>query len=358
LGQWSKLARVGESIVEVNEQPLVSVVTPVYNGERYLAECIESVLRQTYRNFEYIIVDNCSTDGTAAIIERYARTDRRIRVYRNEELLDVISNHNKAFRLISHDAKYCKVVSGDDWIFPECIDSMVCLAEDSPSVSIIGAYQLSGQRILWQGFEYPKAVFTGREICRRIFLGAEQTFGFGSPTSLLYRADIVRGSDAFYPNLSPHSDTSACFEHLRDSSFGFVYKVLSFERTHEATQSTKSIVMNRYSSAYLNDVIQYGPSYLNSEEFKQVLDRQLNGYHRFLAAAYLKRSGDREFWNYHRSRLAELGHPLTRFTLMKAGLSTIVREVLNPKQAVAKLRKRASPNRQTCAQSSATHSSR
>src|ERR1700722_14853304 len=99
-------------------EPLVSVLTPVYNGDAYLAECIESVLAQTYSNWEYVIVNNHSTDGTLAIAERYAAQDRRIRVYSNETLLDIIANHNRAFRLASAEARYCKIVSADDWIFP------------------------------------------------------------------------------------------------------------------------------------------------------------------------------------------------------------------------------------------------
>ncbi|MGN6463049.1 MAG: glycosyltransferase family 2 protein [Pseudolabrys sp.] len=51
------------------QEPLVSLVTPVYNGETYLRDCIESALSQTYKNFEYIIINNCSNDGTLAIAE-------------------------------------------------------------------------------------------------------------------------------------------------------------------------------------------------------------------------------------------------------------------------------------------------
>src|SRR5579862_5518238 len=112
-----------------DHQPLVSVVTPVYNGEPYLAECIESVLSQSYKNFEYWIVNNCSKDRTLEVALEYAKKDSRVRVHDNQEFVDVISNHNLAFRLISPQAKYCKVVSGDDFIFPECLAQMVELAE-------------------------------------------------------------------------------------------------------------------------------------------------------------------------------------------------------------------------------------
>src|ERR1051326_6867020 len=114
-------------------EPVVSVVTPVYNCGPYIAECIESVLNQTHRNFEYLIVNNCSTDNTLEIIERYAKTDNRIRVRNNTEFLGVIGNHNNAFNQMSPDSKYCKVVSGDDWIFRDCLTQMVELAEAHPN---------------------------------------------------------------------------------------------------------------------------------------------------------------------------------------------------------------------------------
>ena len=60
-------------------EPLVSVVTPFYNTDRYLAECIESVLSQTYRNFEYVLVDNHSTDRSGVIAAEYARRDSKVR---------------------------------------------------------------------------------------------------------------------------------------------------------------------------------------------------------------------------------------------------------------------------------------
>lgn len=324
----------------LRQEPLVSVLTPVYNGEDYLVECIESVLNQSYQNFEYTIVNNCSKDRTLQIALEYANKDSRIRVHDNLEFVEVIANHNIAFSLVPAEAKYCKVVSADDYLMPDCLAKMVEFAEANPSVAIVGSYQLSGDSVRWQGFRYPKSVFTGREICRQIFLGHDKTFGFGSPTSILYRADIVRSSKAFYPNPSPHSDTSACFENLHNSFFGFVYQVLSYERTHEATQSSKSVELERFISGYLNDLKYYGPLYLSKEEMIRQLDELLGIYHRFLAVDFFVGFRDKAFWDYHRSRLEELGYPLSRMTLLKAAFRAIFGDMKHPLQAIKKLRKR------------------
>src|SRR4026209_1200674 len=169
-------------------QPLVSVVTPVYNEEKHLAECIESVLAQTYSNWEYVIVNNCSTDHSLQIAQRYAAQDARIRVCDNREFLRIIPNHNHALRQISSESKYCKVVLGDDWIFPECLTKMVELAEAHPSVGIVGAYRLSGATVSCDGLPYPSTVVSGRDICRWTLLG--RLYVFGAPTSILIRSDL------------------------------------------------------------------------------------------------------------------------------------------------------------------------
>src|ERR1700722_1026926 len=87
--------------MKTESQPLVSIVTPMYNNAEYLAECIESVLSQTYQNWDYLIVNNRSTDGSAEIARRYAAQHPRIRVHDNTEFLPVVANHNLAMRQIS-----------------------------------------------------------------------------------------------------------------------------------------------------------------------------------------------------------------------------------------------------------------
>ncbi len=214
----------------MHDQPLVSILTPVYNGASYLKECIDSVLAQTYSHREYIIINNCSTDNTLEIACEYAAKYSSIRVHDNTEFLGVIANHNLAFSLMSPAAKYCKVVSADDFIFPDCVSQMVDLAEANPTVGLVGVYLLAGKRVLCDGLQYEQKVVNGREISRATLLGGP--YVFGSPTSLLYRADLIRKVKAFYPHSNPHADTTACYESLEHSDFGFVHQVLAYARIH------------------------------------------------------------------------------------------------------------------------------
>lgn len=321
-----------------SELPLVSMVTPVYNGEPYLAECIESVLAQTYPNWEYIIQNNCSTDRTLEIASEYGKKDHRIRIHNNRDFVGVIANHNLAFGRIAAESKYCKVVSADDWLFPECVAKMVSLAEANPSVGVVGSYQLSGGgsdwrnwRVRWAELPYPSAVIPGRELCRVQLLGGP--YVFGTPTSTLYRSDLIKRGDSFYPNSTPEADTSACYKCLQETDFGFVHQVLSYERVHENTISTGAKKLNAYLPSKINDLLVYGSSFMSQLELEKRRQELLEEYYRLLAvgAVNLKRG---EFWAYHKGRLREFGYPLNRVRLGKAVSLKALDLLLNPKNTL------------------------
>ena len=108
---------------------LISIVLPVYNGEKYLKESIESIVNQTYKNWELLIVDDCSTDKSADIARKYERADRRIRYYKNEENLRLPRNLNKGFSLTKGD--YLTWTSDDNKFKPEALEKMhQALVED------------------------------------------------------------------------------------------------------------------------------------------------------------------------------------------------------------------------------------
>ncbi len=217
-------------------KPLVSIVTPVYNAEEYLAECIESVLTQTYDHWEYVIVNNCSTDRSLEIAQQYAQQDARIRIHNNETFLNLIQNWNHAMRQISPESKYCKVVHADDWLFPECITKMVELAEQNSTVGIVGSYRLDEDQVTLDRLPYPSTVVPGRKICRTSLLGG--SYIFGSPTSLLLRSDLVRNRDSFYNEANLNADRVVCFDILQQADFGFVHQVLTYTRRHNESMTS------------------------------------------------------------------------------------------------------------------------
>ena len=96
--------------------PRISILTTVYNREKYLAECIESVQNGRFQDYEHIIVDDGSTDGSVALAQDYAAKDARIRVYQNETNLGDYPNRNQAAAHAT--GKYLKYVDADDLIYP------------------------------------------------------------------------------------------------------------------------------------------------------------------------------------------------------------------------------------------------
>ena len=314
--------------------PLVTVLTPVYNGEKYLEECIESVLAQSFRNWEYILVNNCSTDRSLAIAMAYAKKDARIRVVTNERFVGVIENHNNAFSQVSISSKYCKLVAADDRLAPACLERMVELAEAHPTAAIVGCYQQCGSEVLWKGLPIGQPVFPGRQVCRGALLNGLEVFG--TPTSLLFRSDLVRSNQPFFPHNQPHADTSACFHYLEKHDFGFVYEVLCEHRVHADQASTKLIALGARNVACIDHLITYGPVFLDAMELKSRKKRLFEEYYRWLGGCLLKVRG-KIFWKFQIARLRDLGYPIVWGKVIAAMLNEIFIELRNPWLATKKI---------------------
>lgn len=299
--------------MRLNPEPFVSVVTPVYNTEKYLSECIESILTQTYKNYEYLIVNNCSTDRSFEIAESYAEKDRRITLCNNKTFLDIIPNWNQALNRISPQSKYCKIVHADDWIFPECIERMVELAEMNPSVGIVGSYRLDENIVNCDGLPYSQNVFSGKEICRRTLLNRD--YFFGSPTTLLIKSELIRKHNPFYNEEFIHADYEVCYRALENFDFGFVHQVLSYTRRHNETNTMYTRRINTFIYEDLMILKQHGPVYLNRQEYNTRLRQRLKNYYRFLGGSLFKKK-EKEFWRYHLGHLKQIGHPISKTRLL------------------------------------------
>lgn len=121
-----------------SNSPLVSVIMPAYNAEKYIGEAIESILNQTYKNFEFIIIDDASSDETTDIIKNFQKKDKRIILVKNRENIGVTKSLNKALRRAR--GKYIIRMDADDFAYPNRFAQQVALMERHPDVVVSGCY--------------------------------------------------------------------------------------------------------------------------------------------------------------------------------------------------------------------------
>ncbi|MGZ8383454.1 MAG: glycosyltransferase family 2 protein, partial [Nitrospira sp.] len=312
--------------MQTEKEPLVSVITPVYNGEKFIPECLESVRTQTYSNFEHIIVNNCSTDSTLQIAQNHASKDARVRIHNNNDFVTALENHNIALSLISPESKYVKIVQADDWIFPECIERMVAVALEHPSIGLVSAYRIDGNDVTLDGLPYPSTFLPGTEVCRQSLL--TDLYVFGSPTSLLMRSDLIRSRPLFYDEarFALEADYAACYDILQTSDFGFVHQVLTCTRRHRAQQTTIIIRLRSYIVGRIRVLNRYGPVYLSASEYTLRRKEMMNKYLRLIGWRALHET-DEAFWRFHRKALEEFGYKNVSLTIVIAAIVAVSKVV-------------------------------
>ncbi|MBP5353313.1 MAG: glycosyltransferase family 2 protein [Alphaproteobacteria bacterium] len=135
------------------QHPQISVVMAVYNSEKYLDEMIQGVLNQSFTDFEFIIVNDASTDNSLAIINKYAQRDKRIQVYSNEKNSGAAATRNEGLKHVR--GKYTLVIDSDDVLLPEALKKSYMRAEqDNLDVFIFQAFQYyEEERIMRQLYQ-------------------------------------------------------------------------------------------------------------------------------------------------------------------------------------------------------------
>lgn len=317
-----------------SEQPLVGIVTPVYNGEKYLEECIKSVLAQTYDTWQYVIVNNCSRDRTEEIARAYARRDSRIRVHNNEKFLGSLENQNHALKLLPEDSRYAKIIHADDMMMPDCLKEMVQIAETKESVGIVGAYRLNGTTVQSCGLPYGRTIFSGREVCRTSLLTG--MYVFGSPSSILISREFIADGTYSYNAINYHTDEEACYAVLKHSDFGFAHKVLTFSRFHEEQESSFARDVNTFVISKLGILKKYGPFFLEKEEYDERYRELRRKYYTFLAKSLFYRKHER-FWEYHKKMLRHFDMPFERKSYYYFIFLELLDIILNPKNTAERL---------------------
>lgn len=168
--------------------PTVSIIVPVYNAEKNLDRCIESVLKQDYENFELILMDDGSKDNSGNLCDEYAKKDARIRVIHKENS-GVSDTRNQAIKLAS--GEYLQFIDSDDWITPDATGLMVRMAQESKCEMVIADfYRVIGERLAHKGDIREDGLLT-REEFALYMMEDPADFYYGVLWNKLYRRDIV-----------------------------------------------------------------------------------------------------------------------------------------------------------------------
>src|ERR1035437_301873 len=219
-----------------NNQPLVAIAVPVYNTEKYLRECLEHILNQTYRNWICYISDCASTDNSYQIALEFESRDIRVKTFRDETKVSAFRDWNITLgRMADIPAKYIKYECADDWMFPECIEKMVDLLETDENIGLVYGYRLRNKKVDCDGLDiYSGNVFDGKEILKRTFL--EGLFIKGGLGQALYRMEALKKIDSRLYVINEnniHCDVELDDTVLQNWKVGFVYQVLTYYRIHE-----------------------------------------------------------------------------------------------------------------------------
>jgi glycosyltransferase involved in cell wall biosynthesis len=315
-----------------SEQPLVSLMTPVYNGEAYLRQCIASVLAQTYQNWRYLIIDNASTDRTAEIAAEFARLDPRISVQRNAQLVPMVRNFNVALSsgMTSISAKYTKLLMADDWLRPEFLERMVAAAERYPEVGLVCCWAFDGKKVVFDGWPYPATFVDGREVARAHLFDFRDLYVFGSPTTQLMRADLVRDMKASFNEENVIAcDFELCMQMLSKTNFSFVHEVLAFTRMHEESWTSATSAMEGGFAGAAYTVLKCGPQFLSAEEFAAVRNEVFSDYYSILARFAVLRPG-KEFWQFHETQFRRMGYNLDKWRIARQVIPGLVNRLTDP----------------------------
>ena len=238
-----------------NENPLVSIISPTYNHEKHIADCIKSVLDQTYQNWEMIIIDDGSTDGTFAIAQEYALNDQRIQAYTQNNVGIFRLGESYNFALSKCKGKYVAILECDDVWLPEKLSIQVDALEQNP------------QCVLSWG----KAYLSSADLSENYYLAPKNTedepLFFNKPvgsflkkfiyTTLIPALTIVIRKEALDSlggfvqkyNL-PLVDIPTTLELLLKGEFAFINQPLGHWRIYP-TQVTKTYTGQMTSSYYL-----------------------------------------------------------------------------------------------------------
>ena len=219
--------------------PKISVLMPVYNGEKYITSAIESILHQTFRNFECIIIDDCSTDKTWNIIKKFALLNKKIIPLRNNKHIRITKTLNKGLAVAK--GKYIVRMDADDWSYPNRLEKQFAFMEKHRDVGVSGsAIEICNETLGVKNIRrYP---LTDRAVRKIIFRYSP----FAHPATI-WRREMLQAVHGYNENIPLSQDYELYFRIGKICKFANLSNILLKLRTHN---DSSSIIRGRYQEQY------------------------------------------------------------------------------------------------------------
>ena len=217
--------------------PAVSVLVPTYNYGRFLDEVLQSILDQTYTDYEVIIVDNDSTDNTEQVVKKYL-SDSRFSYFKNEKNLGVVGNFNKCLSYAK--GKYIKFLNADDKFHPEILEKFVKIMNEHPNVTLVTCDK--------QAFEGSTKLyilpFHNLQTGEKIILDTLNDYNWlGEPTSVMFRKSDIK--NRFDPKYKMNPDFDLWLRLLAIGDCYIIPEALAYVRFHSG-QVTNNLRSNKF----------------------------------------------------------------------------------------------------------------
>ncbi len=236
----------------IKNKPLISVVMPVYNAQKYISDAIESILNQTFKKFELIIVNDSSTDKSLAIIKSFSKKDFRIKIINNHKRLNIARTLNKG--IASAKSNFIARMDADDIALPGRLELQYKLINNSKKTAVVGANVVvinrMGNQIAIRA--YPNS---SKELKKCFFRYSP----FAHPV-VMFRKNMFEEVGGYNPKYSPTEDLDLWFKLGRKHEFKSIpepllkYRIDEKSSSHKAVKDLEILVFN----IRINAIIKYG----------------------------------------------------------------------------------------------------
>ncbi|MER9016507.1 glycosyltransferase family A protein [Mesorhizobium sp. M0768] len=223
-------------------RPLVAVVTPVYNGGAYLEAAMQSVQQQTYDRLIHVIVDNCSTDNTPEIIDRFRSQRVELITFRNGNLLPVRENWTKALCAVPAETSYVKFLCADDLMRSDCISRFVAVAESDDRIGVVLCDDVFMDKVHRANLRSDQSVFDGIEIVGKMLDGSINWLPYHH---LFVRFHQDTQSAEFFKDAPVHFDFAAVARISLCSKIAYLHDPLVWTRWHLNSLTSQELGANR-----------------------------------------------------------------------------------------------------------------